>query len=249
MTTPEAPVDHGSERLRRDEPTRTEPNRGTAHLLLPSAGETVDAGVKIAYKVCDEYVRRGQEAAQKQGAQNGERQNPWVFPGVPLTGGVTAIPLQLFRTWALLAGSFADMTKIPGAAESVRATSKVVEEFWAMLGVSGEDPAAKPEAKPTATSSPSAIRVAVEIASAQPVEVEIDFDPPSGVVPMIQRLSPLRGQADPLSALEFTFDPASDRAKLSLAIPPAQAPGRYTGTIFDDRDDRVCGSVRVRVGD
>ena len=248
MTTPEATAEQAAgERLRRDEPARTEPNRQTAHLLLPSASETVEAGVKMAYKVCDEYVRRGQEAAQKQDGQKNDRQNPWSFPGLPLNGNLTAIPLQLFRTWALLAGSWAEMTKIPGAAEGVRATQKLVEEFWAMLGVTTEDPQAKPDGE--TKTAPAAMRVAVELASMQPVEVEIDFDPPSGVIPIIQRLHPLRGDGDPLSALEFTYDPSSGRAKLSLAVPASQAPGRYVGTIFDDRDDRVCGSVRVRVGD
>lgn len=255
MTTPEAPVEQapeqGRERLCRDEPARTAPNRQTAHLLLPSASETVDAGVKIAYQVCDEYVRRGQEAAQKRDAQKqegptGERQNPWVFPGLPSAGNVTAIPLQLFRAWALMAGSFAEMTRIPGAAESVRATSKMVEDFWAMFGVT-DGAQAKPEGQTAANGSRTAVRIAVEVASAQPVEIEIDFDPPSGVVPIIQRLHPLRGDAEPLTALEFNYDPASDRAKLSLAVPATQAPGRYSGTIFDDRDDRVCGSVRVRI--
>lgn len=248
MITPEAPVEQAAgERLRRDEPARTEPNRQTAHLLLPSASETVEAGVKMAYKVCDEYVRRGQETAQKQNGQKHDRQNPWSLPGFASSGNLSAIPLQLFRTWALLAGSWAEMSKIPGAAESVRATQKLVEDFWAMLGVTTEDPQAKPNGE--ATSAPTTVRVAVELASLQPVEVEIDFDPPSGVVPIIQRLHPLRGDADPLTALEFAYDPSSGRAKLSLAVPATQAPGRYAGTIFDDRDDRVCGSVRVRVGD
>jgi hypothetical protein len=250
MTTPE----DSEERLRRDEPARTSPNRQAAHLLLPNAGESVEAGVNTAYEVYGKYLRRGQEAAQKQKAreqdgQMNDRRNPWTFSEAPLGAGLTAIPLQLFRAWAQLAGTWAELSMIPGAAESVRQMSKLVDEFWTSAGVTSNDAKPDAESKSKEQASHASIRVAVELSSAQPVELEIEFNPPSGVVPIIQRLHPLRGDAPPLSALEFTFDPASDRAKLSLAVPATQAPGRYTGTIFDDRDDRACGTVRVRVGE
>jgi hypothetical protein len=237
-----------TERLRRDEPDRTEPNRQTASVLLPGAGETVDAGVNTAYKVLGDYLRRGQEAAKNQE----DSKNPWSLPGAPLVAGMATIPLQVFRAWAQMATSMAELSMIPGAAEGVRQTSKLIEDFWASLGVSTGNGEAKPDGKSDATKSTPArtvIRVAVELASAQPTEVEIEFDPPAGVVPMIQRLHPLRGEAPPLTALEFFYDPASERAKLSLAIPATQELGRYVGTIFDDRDDRACGTIKVRVGD
>jgi hypothetical protein len=253
MTTPESPVleaepSTSEERMRRDEPTRTEPNRQTASVLLPGAGETVDTGVNTAYKVLGDYLRRGQEAAKNQDG----RQNPWSLPGSPVMAGMAAIPLQMFRAWAQLASSFAELSMIPGAAEGVRQTSKLIEDFWASLGVPTGDGEATPgdgKSDGKSTSARALIRVAVEIASSQPTEVEIDFDPPAGVVPMIQRLHPLRGEAPPLTALEFSYDPASERAKLSLAIPATQELGRYVGTIFDDRDDRACGTIKVRVGD
>jgi hypothetical protein len=214
-------------------------------VLLPSAGETVDSAVKLAYQVFGDYLRRGVEAAQQQGEQSG-RQNPWVFPTPGLPSSMTAIPLQLFRAWAQLAATWAELSMLPGAAEGVRQMSKMVEDFWAVTGVSNGDKP-KPEAEPQQRRA--AIRCAVEIASAQPVEVDIEFDPPNGVVPMIQRLHPLRGDAAPLAGLEFHYDAQTGGAKLQLAVPPNQEPGRYVGTIFDDRDDRACGSVRVRVGD
>jgi hypothetical protein len=253
MTTPES-ADHkteppadSAERVRRDEPDRTEPNRQTASVLLPGAGETVDAGVNTAYKVLGDYLRRGQEAAKNQE----DSKNPWSLPGAPLVAGMATIPLQVFRAWAQMATSMAELSMIPGAAEGVRQTSKLIEDFWAALGVSTGNGEAKPEAGKSDAKSTArtVIRVAVELASAQPTEVEIEFDPPAGVVPMIQRLHPLRGEAPPLTALEFFYDPASERAKLSLAIPATQEHGRYVGTIFDDRDDRACGTIKVRVGD
>lgn len=254
MTTPDSATptpdeaDSG-ERMRRDEPTRTAPNRQTANVLLPGS-ETVDAAVKLAYKVLGSYLERGVEAAKQQ-AEQGERKNPWVFPTASLPAGLTAIPLQMFRAWAQLAGSWAELSMMPGAAEGVRQMTKLVEDFWAMAGVSNGDADGKPdgEAEGAAKRSRAAIRCVVEVASTQPVEVDVEFDPPAGVVPLIQRLHPLRGEAPPLTGFEFSYDATSGRARLQLAVPPAQEPGRYVGTIFDDRDDRACGTIRVRVGD
>lgn len=253
MTTPEAsanqapPEDQG-ERLRRDEPARTEPNRQSASMFLPNGGETVESGVNTAYKVYGDYLRRGQEAAQKQNGKADGRQNPWATPGVPWAS-MSAIPLQMFRAWAQLASTWAELSMLPGASEGVRQMTKMVEDFWSMAGVSAPSTTTESEDAAKSKSAPSSVRCSVEIASAQPVEVDIEFDPPQGVVPMIQRLHPLRGEAPPLAGLEFEYDPASGRAKLSLAVPPAQAQGRYVGTIFDDRDDRPCGTIKVRVGD
>jgi hypothetical protein len=251
MTTPEAPaneapIDDQGERLRRDEPARTEPNRQTASVFLPSAGETVDAGVNTAYKVFGDYLRRGQEAAQKQNGGDG-RQNPWAVPGTPWATNMTMIPLQVFRAWAQLASTWAELSMLPGASEGVRQMAKLVEDFWSMAGVSA-DATTEASATPQAAASASALRFAVETSSAQPVEVDVEFDPPAGVVPMIQRLHPLRGEAPPLTALELEIDASTGRVKLSIAIPSGQPPGRYVGTIFDDRNDRACGSVKVRVG-
>ncbi len=238
------------ERLRRGEPTRTEPNRQSASMFLPSAGETVDAGVNTAYRVLGDYLRRGQEAAQKHGTGQDGRQNPWAFPGAPWAAGMASIPLQMFRAWAQLASAWADMSMLPGASEGVRQMTKLVEDFWAMTGVApNTEPDADKPGKSGSAALPAAQRFAVETASAQPVEVDVAFDPPAGVVPMIQRLHPLRGDAPALTALEFEYDAATGRAKLAIAIPAAQAPGRYVGTIFDDRDDRACGTINVRVGD
>lgn len=252
MTTPDAsanqsaPEDQG-ERLRRDEPARTAPNRQSASMFLSSSSEAVEAGVNTAYKVYGDYLRRGQEAAQNQNGGADRPQNPWATPGVPWAS-MTTIPLQMFRAWAQLASTWAELSMLPGASEGVRQMTRLVEDFWAMAGVASPTSTtneAQDLGKPSAAQT--SVRCSVEIASAQPVEVDIEFDPPPGVVPMIQRLHPLRGDAPPLAGLEFEYDPSTGRAKLSLAVPPSQDQGAYVGTIFDDRDDRACGTIKVRV--
>lgn len=246
MTTPES---DDSPRQRRDDPERNGPNRQPANVFLDNAGDTVTAVIN-AYRVLADHLRLGEQTAREQGGASksnaGQGVPPWAnMPGMSGMAGMTGIPIQMFRAWAQMVATWADMTMIPNAGETVRQMTKMAEAMWSMTGVAPQaEGAAASEA-----SGPSKVHVVVELASAQPVAVEVEFDPPEGGVPRLQSLHPLRGDAPPLSGHELEFDAASGRLALALAVPPSQATGKYSGIIFDDRDDRPCGTVRVRVGD
>lgn len=252
MTTP----DGESERVRREDPERGGPQRGTNPLFQGSDAVT---GVLNAYRVLAEYLRVGEQAARDHGhahagtGANGpaagagasERASAW--PGAGAWAGLGGMPIQLFQAWTQMIATWADLTPIPNAGQTIRQMSRMVETMWAMVGLV-PPPASEPSAA-VAPPKPGKLHVVIELAASMPCEVEIEFDPPEGVRPCLQQLHTLRGDVPPLSGHELHFDAASGVLRLQLAVPPNQPRGRYTGIIFDERDDRACGSVRVRVGD
>lgn len=243
MTTPEGE----SERVRREDPERVGPRRGTNPLFQGSDAVT---GVLNAYRVLAEYLRVGEQTARDHASASspgGEGPKPGGPPGAAAWAGLGGIPIQLFQAWTQMLATWADLTPIPNAGQTIRQMSRMVETMWAMVGLI-PPPASEPSSA-VASPKPGKLHVVVELAASMPCEVEVEFDPPEGVQPRLQQLHTLRGDAPPLSGHELHFDPARGVLRLQLAVPPNQARGRYTGIVFDERDDRACGSVRVRVGD
>jgi hypothetical protein len=250
MTTP----DGESERVRREDPERGGPQRGTNPFFQGSDAVT---GVLHAYRVLAEYLRVGEQAARDHAngsgsagaaaeAPRGASTSDWT-PGAGAWAGLGGIPIQLFQAWTQMVATWADLTPIPNAGHTIRQMARMVETMWALVGL--VPPPASEASAAVAPPKPGKLHVVIELAASMPCEVDVEFDPPEGVQPRLQQLHTLRGDAPPLSGHELHFDAASGVLRLQLAVPPNQPRGRYTGIVFDERDDRACGSVRVRVGD
>lgn len=256
MTIP----DGENERVRREDPERVGPQRGTNPFFQGSDAVT---GVLNAYRVLAEYLRVGEQAARDH-ANAGTSTNAGTSAEAPRSAsagpsgwppglgggawtGLGGIPIQLFQAWTQMLATWADLTPLPNAGQTIRQMARMVETMWAMVGL--VPPAASEPSAAVAPPKPGKLHVVIELAASMPCEVEVEFDPPEGVRPALQQLHTLRGDAPPLSGHELHFDAVKGVLRLQLAVPPSQPRGRYTGIVFDERDDRACGSVRVRVGD
>lgn len=196
---------------------------------ISAAGEAVcgvlENGVRTAYAVIDEYMRRGQDAARdifndpnRRGAMNDERSN---FPG----GYNPSNPMAMFaeqwmtamRAWSQAWSSFA-----PGGA-------------WPMPGM---NPFA-----PSAAQSPT---VTVKVSSSSPVEVTANLHPSQDSATLIA--DPLRAEgftAPDIAAPEIAREAGA--VSVTVKVGPKQHAGRYRSIIRRKADGSAAGDLTVVV--
>lgn len=182
----------------------------------------VENGVRTAYAVIDEYIRRGQDTARamfndpyRRGPMNDERgnfgggYNPWN----PMTM-FTEQWMMAMRMWSQAWASF-----VPGG--------------WQQGGLNPF--AFYPGAVPS---------ISVSVSSAAPVEVSLNLYPNLDMSGLVAE--PLRADESALPAIEpplIVREPAS--VKASLTIGANQPKGRYRGLIRKEIDKAVAGEFTV----
>lgn len=229
-------------RKKRTQPPRGEPIRNwvapqppaTPQASAPrepiaAAGAAVcgvlENGIRTAYAVIDDYMRRGQDAARtifndpnRRGAMSDDKGN---FPG----GGFNPMnPMAMFteqwmtamRAWSQAWSAFA-----PGG--------------WPMQGIN-----------PFAPAGSVAPRVSVKVSSANPVEVTANLLPGTDNAGLISE--PLRAEgftAPPIDAPEIVRE--TGIVRVSVQVGPKQPKGRYLGSIRRKADGGVAGDLTVIV--
>jgi hypothetical protein len=196
---------------------------------ISAAGAAVcgalEGGVRTAYAVIDEYMRRGQDAARdifndpsRRGSMNNdERPN---FPG----GYNQSNPMAMFaeqwmmamRAWSQAWSSFA-----PGG--------------WPMPGMN--------PFVPSAGQSPT---VTVKVSSASPVEVTANLHPGTDAASLVAE--PLRAEghtAPEIAAPEIIREGST--VSVAVKIGPKQPKGRYRSNIRRKADGSVAGDLVVVV--
>lgn len=229
-----------STRLQRTPPERSGPIRSRiAPPVKPDGGAPPDAfaaagsavfgvlenGVRTAYSVIDEYLRRGQDAArtifnnpERRGPMNNEDRGN--FPGG-------------FNPWSPLA--MATEQWMTAMRAWVQAWSAMVPGAWQA-----------PWMGPFAGNEPPSPTVSVKMASARTAEVAFKLYPGHDLACLVSE--PLRAEGFAAPSIEsVTVERDPGEVRVTLKIGAEQPAGRYRGLVRRETDKSVAGEMTVIV--
>lgn len=257
MTTPKhrrAPKQTGTERIRRPKLDRSGPIRDATNYLrdsdswpenppndtsqkdssgtqstVGSFDDVVTQGVKLGYKVIEQYIAQGQRVAE-------EISRPFQ-KGIPEAGTADVVQgmVRLYK----------DMADVWGNALDLMVRNPV---FWSWLGSFAQNGGPHtPNGVPGKLNGKGAA-FSVEIASARPTEVMLNVEPsPQPYTPFVHALHAPDRRVPPLTSIAFQKSPKSNMPVLLLKIPTKQPSGLYTGVVVDRDTNQPRGTLTVRV--
>jgi len=207
---------------------RTRPEAGAQGNPVTAAGAAVfgalENGVRTAYSVIDEYIRRGQEAAggmfnnsNRRGTMSDDRGNPG--------GG--------FNPWNPMAM----------ATEQWIAAMRMWSQAWSAF-IPGSFQQAGFGPFPFGAATAPAVTVKVTCSSA--VEVSVNMYGATDTTDLVSE--PLRAEgssAKPIEAASIVREPGAIR--VSMKVETGQPAGRYRGLIRKETDKSVAGELTVVV--
>jgi hypothetical protein len=203
------------------------PPARTAPLRTGTVCEALEQGVRTAYAVIDEYMRRGYQAARDtqntfntRGYMNDNRSNydnrfnPW--GSMPPMGEQW---MAAMRAWA--------------------------DAFAAFLPGGWPQPWAPPGA---GYSAPQALMaLSVHVSSAQPIEVAPTLNPGCDLIAL--SVDPLQGQGFSAAAIDkVLITKVAGNVRVSVTVPPDQPAGCYRGAIRKTVDGSIAGDLTVTIG-
>ena len=222
-------------RLRREPPERSGPMRTSALAFRsPSSSgarnggprdgapeatkRAVESAVDSAYRVYEDYLRWGQQAAGIRPQTNREG------PTMKQPPDVTTAMFQMMRMWQ-------DMT------QKWMGFAMPFAPFPGMSGgLGGHSQAAE------TTASTRAMEVELKAAPGQRAQVNVQLQQ----VGRGARLSTVVEQVGGTATMDAVRFDTGAGSRVSLSIPPGMPEGKYYGTIVDDRT-RECGALTVRL--
>ena len=182
----------------------------------PAAPGALENGVRTAYAVIDEYMRRGQEAARGFSSDPDKRDdmsdyrgnygggfNPW--------GPFAIFAEQWMRTWSQAFSNFMPGWPQPG---------------WPAAGYQAGAP-----------------RVSIQVSSARPAEVTASLQPGMDSQLACDPLRPETCAASPIDPPSVVCDPVGVR--ISVRVNADQPVGRYRGCIRRKTDGNAAGEITV----
>jgi hypothetical protein len=200
----------------------------------------VERAVGNAYRVLDEQLRRGEEAAR---AHRGAFERGGL--GGESLGG---LPRSAARLWWEVLGLWLDALG-PLASPGLRAALRGNDAEVPWLPPRAPEP---PPAEPRMAAAPAAqtagTRVTMDLSAAGPVEISLDLLPDGENAELVvQDLGAFEGGGKP-PITGVKLEPGRDgRLVLRLAIAPDQPPGMYIGMILDRAYAEQRGTLRVLV--
>jgi hypothetical protein len=207
---------------------RSAVDAGAAGEMFTAAGAAVcgvlENGVRTAYAVIDEYMRRGQETARS------------VFND-PNRGG----PMSDDR--GSYGGGFNAPNPLAAMAEQWMMAMRTWSQMWSAYMPPGWQQAAM---NPFAYAQSPSAAVTVKLSSERAAEVSVNLYP--GVDPMGLICDPLRPESTsgaPIDGVTIAQDGAA--TQVSVKIAAKQAAGRYRGYVHRKTDQSVAGEVIVTV--
>jgi hypothetical protein len=258
------------ERIRRPELPRREPIRSWSALFGPgpgpqdggggflaaSAREPIARGVELGYRVIEEYLRQGQEAAR---LIRDQTYGPRAFTNdfEQVAGRLLRNGAELTSLWFEMLGTLAAGGGL--ANDSTGGPWPTAGGAWPTPGAAATpapaektEPAAAPRAaEPAPGGAPvETTGAVVEVRSPRPVEVSLELRPQSADRPLVvHELRSVARDAPRLSDVSLRAGTGGKPPRLRLRVPQEQPTGVYSGAIVDAETSRPWGTLCVRVLD
>jgi hypothetical protein len=249
------------ERLRRPKLERTQPIRSWSTLFEapgpiggqlipavdggqgPALGAVVSRSVELAYRVVDDYIRRGQQTAQRIGERSYDVQ--------AVTSDLQDIAVRTFQFASDFATLWLDLLQ-RAATDSAGFRPRPAPGGAAAPPPSpmASPPAASSSVAATPGETPrrSPVRMQVHVSTTQPTEVTLDLSPevigPRLVVPALRAVDPATPH---LTDLGVRPEADGQPPTLWITVPAGQPAGVYSGVMVDEPTSRPVGTVRVRI--
>ncbi|MBI3784379.1 MAG: hypothetical protein HY270_13365 [Deltaproteobacteria bacterium] len=241
------------ERWKRPTPERTQPIRNWSTILgangetaraphsnpTPAGGpDPVSRAVELGYRVIDEYIRQGQNAARRfsEGGMNGGALTAtWQDAATRMA----QLSGEWMGLWLELAQRAAGSAGMPGAGPAARAFSAPFTT-----------PTAPPEASPLRSGPAASARVRLQVSSARPTEVTLDLRPEcTATTLVVHSLRAVDPNLPRISDVGFTPAANDQPAVLTIRVAPEHPAGTYSAVIVDAKTNRPAGTVSVTVAD
>lgn len=223
------PAQNGPVRSPMASPQRSPAEAGTPGEIFSAAGAAVcgvlENGVRTAYAVIDDYMRRGQEAAR--GAFNDpNRRGPMSDDRGNYGGG--------FNSWN---------NPMAAMAEQWMMAMRTWSQMWSAYAPPGWQQAGM---NPFVYAQGAPAAVTVKLSSARPAEVAVSLQP--GVDPswlICEPLKPAGAGGSPIEGVSIAREGTAIQVGVKIAA--KQAPGRYHGYILRKADQGIAGELAVTV--
>jgi hypothetical protein len=275
-----------STRIQRPHPKRLQPVRNAAAMLRarqapygpthththPGIGEdgasptgAVEQGVATAYRVYDDYMRRGREAAASGrlfdlGGATSEGARPMNNDVQNLTKMAMRYWSDAFAMWIDLVAPLVPQGMGDALRTGVAPAPGAAPSAWnPATPPPGADPAvwtipdrgrasadgASPAQGTGTVASPGRVAVAVEVRSQRPARVIVELSPAAAGRPLAALpLSPIDGSAKP-ALTAVSLKPAGDQVDVSVVVGADQPAGTYVGVVLDTERGTAAGTLTV----
>jgi hypothetical protein len=247
-----------TKRIRRPTPARTAPRRDWTPALGASAtpraaGEhdagtssppggarerieaTVSKSVELGYKVIDEYLQQGQHAAQ--------RLNAGTLTAEAVATEAQDLGTRVARYASDFFGAWMELLELAAAGRAAQGEGRAPTAPPPPPSGAAPAPPVPPAARAT-----RAARLQVELATARPVRLRLDFhaDRIRGALRAhaLRSADPSRGH---LEGVACVLD--AEAPLLRVEVSADQRDGSYEGLLVDETTNRPVGSVRVTLED
>ncbi len=204
----------------------------------PAAGadgidDVIVRSVEVGYRVIDEYVKRGQAAAQRM--QHG------AYGPQDMARDAQGVAAQLVRSATDLAGAWAEFFALANR-DASRADGQAPVAPAAGPTADGAPPVAPSAAPPAPSAAPAPLRVRIAVTASRPVETMLDLRPVTADRALV--VHALRG-AGGARLDEVGVETADGVATIAIRVPAGQPEGQYAGLVCDDASNVPVGTVTV----
>ena len=241
------------ERVKRPKLERRDPIRSWSTLFGLSGPSGDDAGngaasgsgalqdvlarsVDLGYRVIDEYIRRGQQAAQRLNNQS--------YSSTAAAGEVQDLSLRMAQYASDFTAVWFDMLQAVAGAAARPPTNP----SYSMRPSPTAATAAAPATTPASSEADDHARVRIEVVAARPTEVSLDLRPQAATRSLIvHALRAVDPEMPRLTDVTLRAGSAEEPAVLRLCVPGDQPPGVYNALIIDEETSRPVGTLSVRI--
>jgi hypothetical protein len=222
-------------RVKRPALDRKDPIRSFASFFAPPGApgpapsdepsEAVSSAVDLGYRVVNEYIRQGEDAARRAA-------DP--LRAAPFANDVRDLSARMFQYASDFAGAWFEMLGLTSTGEASR-TPFPFAGFAAPRA-----PAEPPAPQPEPAAAPARTQVAVEVCSARPAIVTVDLRPGAAERPLV--VHELRAPSPDLPRLS---DVAFVAGRFRVRVPDGHPAGVYSGAVIDLETSVPAGTVCV----
>jgi len=208
-----------------------------------SLNDVVARSVDLGYRVIDDYIRQGQQAARR--IQDGSY-GPGTF-----SSDVQQLSARFAQYASDFMGVWLELMQLATVGSQMRrggATPNGPQEPPSEAVAQKPSGAGADGARREGADAREHDRVRIEIRSAHRTQVSLDLRPDASrgslVVHALRAVDPAKPR---IKEVVFTPGAADEPGRLSIQVPPDQPEGTYNGLIVDEQTSRPVGMLSVHI--